>query len=156
MTRVRYELPAPFTHADAGDLLEVLDFLRALGASLQLPGYASLAELASELAVGEGAEPPARLADLQIILLQVEPRSRFPYHLGEVDFTRRALFRQTLLSEDCSKVWWPDPELPSIVPGPSHKAGASAAGSAPSKKKKWWEMDAKPLVRCDLEIAVDL
>ena len=53
-----------------GDLLQVCDFVRALGPALQLGGEGGVAytasELAAELSVTSGAEPPARLADLRV------------------------------------------------------------------------------------------
>jgi len=102
-----------------GDLLQVCDFLRALGPQLQLPSY-SPSELAAALVASEG-EPNPKLADLTQALLQLVLTDK---SLGE---------------------WWGVREAPN---GPK---AAFARASSDSKKVKWWEADAKPLLKVDLE-----
>ncbi|EOD15627.1 hypothetical protein EMIHUDRAFT_211170 [Emiliania huxleyi CCMP1516] len=101
----------------------VCDFLRALGPQLQLPSY-SPSELAAALVESEG-EPNPKLADLTqactLALLQLVLTDK---SLGE---------------------WWGVREAPN---GPK---AAFARASSDSKKVKWWEADAKPLLKVDLE-----
>lgn len=61
-----------------------------------------------------------------------------------------------VLGDDRSKAWWPDP--PSIGAGKpgggKAHGGASGAGGGVgnfARKKKWWEVDYRPLVKCDID-----
>ena len=68
-------LPLSLPAATVGDVLQICDFLRAMGPSLQLQGFAlpsyTPAELLSELASTDGLEPPDKLVALHVNLLQM-------------------------------------------------------------------------------------
>jgi len=110
--------------SEIGDVLQVCDFLRLLSSNLQLPSYTP-SELVSALQISEG-EPNAKLADLLQALLQL------------------------VLTDKSIREWWGEVMPAPVVPKPK-SASAKAPGPKSAGKPKWWEEDAKPHFKCDLE-----
>ena len=74
----------PLTPRETGSLLQSWDFIRTVGGELQLPSY-RISELSAELRASTGPEPPPKLIELHLLLLQ------------------------SVLGDDHAKLWWPTP-----------------------------------------------